>query len=137
MKTGAGIALICVGAILAFAISAHNSVINIQIIGWILMLTGLIGMLVPRRASSWLGRRMVVRRTRTYPGTGPGTTPGRTTVPLDRVEEIPVPPYVANNPGTSRARAGLPEKPTLLRDRDTPRTDAGGESEVIEDLYEQ
>jgi len=133
MRTGAGLALICVGAILAFAVTAHASVINVQVVGWILMLTGLIGMLVPRRAYGWLGRRMVVRRTRTWPGAGPGTG----TVPMDRVEEIPVPPYVARNPGTSRARAGLPPKPTLLRDRDAPRTDANGDSEVIEDLYEQ
>jgi hypothetical protein len=137
MRTGAGLALICVGAILAFAVTAHASVINVQAVGWILMLTGLIGLLVPRRAYGWLGRRMLVRRTRTYPGSGPGAAPGRTTVPVDRVEEIPVPPYVARNPGTSRARVGLPEKPTLLRDQDAPRTEAAGESEVIEDLYEQ
>ena len=135
MRTGAGLALICVGAILAFAVTAHASVINVQVVGWILMLTGLIGMLVPRRAYGWLGRRMLVRRTRTWPGAGPSADSGR--VPVDRVEEIPVPPYVARNPGTSRARAGLPPKPTLLRDPDPPRTREQGESEVIEDLYEQ
>jgi len=137
MRTGAGLALICVGAILAFAVTAHASVINVQVVGWILMLTGLIGMLVPRRAYGWLGRRMVVRRTRTYPGSVPAAAPGRATVPVDQVEEIPVPPYVARNPGTSRARAGLSEKPTLLRDSDAPPTGAQGESEVVEDLYEQ
>jgi uncharacterized protein DUF6458 len=133
MRTGAGLALVCVGAILAFAVTAHTSVINVQVVGWILMLTGVIGMLVPRRAYGWLGRRMVVRRNRTYPG----AAPGRTTVPVDRVEEIPVPPYVARNPGTSRARAGLPDKPTLQTEPYPPGPDAEGESEVIEDLYEQ
>jgi uncharacterized protein DUF6458 len=137
MRTGAGLALICVGAILAFAVTAHTSVINVQAVGWILMLTGLIGMLVPRRAYGWLGRRMVVRRTRTWPGSGSGAVAGRTPVPVDRVEEIPVPPYVARNPGTSRARVGLPDKPTLQTEPYPPGPDAEGKSEVIEDLYEQ
>jgi hypothetical protein len=133
MRTGAGLALICVGAILAFAVTAHASVINVQVVGWILMLTGLIGLLVPRRAYGWLGRRIMVRRTRSWPGASSGTG----TVPVDRVEEVPVPPYVARNPGTSRARAGLPPKPTLLREPYPPGPDAEGDSEVIEDLYEQ
>ena len=119
MRTGAGLALICVGAILAFAVNAHASVINVQAIGWILMLTGLLGMVMPRRAYGWLGRRILVRRTRA------GT------------EEVPVPPYVARNPGTSRIRAGLPPTPSLMRDDTAPRTGAGGDSEVVEDLYEQ
>jgi hypothetical protein len=139
MRTGAGLALICVGAILAFAVNAHVSVINVQVVGWILMLTGVLGMLVPRRAYGWLGRRMLVRHTRTWPGAdpGPGAGTGTGTGAVDRVEEIPVPPYVARNPGTSRARAGLPPTPTLLQDRDVRRAGAGDDSEVIEDLYEQ
>lgn len=120
MRTGAGLALICVGAILAFAINAHTPVINVQVIGWILMLTGLLGMVMPRRAYGWLGRRVLVRRTR------------------GGAEEIPVPPYWARNPGTSRVQAGLPPTPTLLRDDTvTPRTGDGADSEVVEDLYEQ
>ncbi|HEX6452092.1 MAG TPA: DUF6458 family protein [Trebonia sp.] len=137
MRTGAGLALICVGAILAFAVTAHASVINVQAVGWILMLTGLIGLLMPRRAYGWLGRRMLVRRTRSWPGAGPGADSGTSTVPVDRVEEIPVPPYLSHNPGTSRARAGLPPKPTLQREPYPPGPDAEGDSEVIEDLYEQ
>lgn len=109
----------CVGAILAFAINAHNSVINVAIIGWILMLTGLIGMVVPRRAYGWLGRRMLVRRTRT------GT------------EEIPVPPYLARNPGTARERAGLPPKPVLAHDPYAKPRNVAPDSEIIEDLYEE
>lgn len=118
MRTGAGLALICVGAILAFAVNVHDSVINVPIIGWILMLTGLIGMVIPRRAYGWLGRRMLVRRTRS------GT------------EEIPIPPYLARNPGTSRARAGLTPKPILANDPYTRQKDVDPDSEVIEDLYE-
>lgn len=135
MRTGAGLALICVGAILAFAVTAHAPVVNVQVVGWILMLTGVIGLSLPRRAYGWLGRRLMVRRTRTWPGAGPGTGTGTGTV--DRVEEIPVPPYVARNPGTSRVRAGLPPGSSLADDRDAPPPAApGGDTEVIEDLYE-
>lgn len=134
MRTGAGLALICVGAILAFAVNVHASVINVQAVGWILMLTGLIGMVIPRRAYGWLGRRVMVRRTRTWPGAGPGTGSGNGTE--GRVEEIPVPPYVARNPGTSRERAGLPPRLTLQPERDVPPAKPDGEAEVVEDLYE-
>ena len=136
MRTGAGLALICVGAILAFAVTANTSVFDIHIAGWVLMFVGVIGMLIPRRYG-WMGRRMLVRRTRTWPPGQPGT----------RVEEVPVPPYVAQNPGTSRARLGLPPTPSLLHTKagTTPvdaeaaqarRTARPDETEVVEDLYE-
>jgi hypothetical protein len=107
------------------------------------MLVGVIGLLLPNRTAGWLGRRLLVRRT--YPG--------------GRVEHIPVPPYVARNPGTAALEAGIPSRPTLLdednRDlieetegpvypaepgratygRRTVRPTAA--TEVIEDLYEQ
>ena len=98
MKIGSSLALICVGAILAFAVTANTAVFNIHTAGWILMLIGLIGLLMPKRTAGWLGRRLLVRRT--YPG-------GRT-------EHIPVPPYVARNPGTQALEAGLPSRPTLI-----------------------
>jgi hypothetical protein len=107
MKTGAGLALICVGAILAFAVRANTSVFNIHIAGWVIMIVGIAGFFVPRRSYGWLGRRMLVRRTKAWPGN-------------EQVEEIPVPPYVARNPGTSRMQAGLPPTPSLLN---APQTD--------------
>ncbi|HWG01438.1 MAG TPA: hypothetical protein VG164_06270 [Trebonia sp.] len=107
MKTGAGLALICVGAILAFAVRTNTSVFNIHIAGWVIMLVGIAGLFVPRKSYGWLGRRMLVRRTRAWPGN-------------EQVEEIPVPPYVARNPGTSRMQAGLPPTPSLLN---SPQTD--------------
>lgn len=145
MRTGAGLALICLGAILAFAVNVHNSIFNIPIIGWILMLTGLIGMVIPRRAYGWLGRRLLVRRTRPWPGApdsvdadpGPGPDAPAGTVPGERVEEVPVPPYVGRNPGTSRLRAGLPPRPTLEHDPYAAPRDVNPDSEIIEDLYEQ
>ena len=145
MKTGFALGFICLGAILAFAVTGNTSVFNIHTAGWVIMLVGLVGLFLPRRNREWLGRRVVVRRTRGYPGAaGP-------------VEEIPVPPYVARNPGTARIEAGLPARPTLMTEREPgepdpiedaeyeapaatqptatpPRT--APQTEVIEDLYE-
>lgn len=116
MKTGIGLGFICLGAILAFAVTTNTSVFNIHTAGWVIMIIGIIGLVIPRRTYGWLGRRVTVRRVRDYPG--------------GAVEEVAVPPYVARNPGTSRIEAGLPSRPTLMTERPP------GETEVIEDLYE-
>jgi 1,4-dihydroxy-2-naphthoate octaprenyltransferase len=66
MGIGAGLFLIALGAILAFAIDVDLSGINIAVIGWILMLVGIVGILLsifywgPRK------RRGIVRET-VYP----------------------------------------------------------------------
>jgi Domain of unknown function (DUF6458) len=145
MKTGAGLALICVGAILAFAVTGNTSDFNIHTAGWVLMLVGLVGLLLPGRTYGWLGRRLQVRRT--YPAPRAGR----------------VPPYGARNPGTSALEAAPPSRPTLLDqqadlieetevvdyDDSQPGTARPGTvyvppshqpaatTEVIEDLYEQ
>jgi hypothetical protein len=64
MRTATGLALIAIGAILAFAVSQSPSFLNLQIVGWVLILTGVAGMVVPRRGYGWLRRRVVVRRPR-------------------------------------------------------------------------
>lgn len=61
MKTAPGLALIAIGAILAFAVTGHPGWLNVQAVGWVLMLIGLAGLFVPRRGYGWL-RRRVVRR---------------------------------------------------------------------------
>ena len=145
MRTGIALGFICLGAILAFAVTGNTSVFNIHTAGWVIMLVGLVGLFLPRRNRAWLGRRVVVRRTRSYPSDA------------GQVEEIPVPPYVARNPGTARIEAGLPARPTLQTERqqglDDPIEDAENQApvaaqptaapprtaprtEVIEDLYE-
>jgi hypothetical protein len=88
MRTATGLGLIALGAILAFAVQGHPSWLNIQVVGWIIMLTGAVGMAIPRRSYGWLRRRMVLRR-------GPGGRPV-----VDRVEERHYPPYVMLNPGS-------------------------------------
>lgn len=137
MRTGIGLAFICLGAILAFAVKGSPSFLDLHTAGWVIMIIGLLGLVVPRRTYGWLGRRIVRR---TYPG-------GRV------VEEVPVPPYTTANPGTQRIDAGLGPEPTLLEDADIDpvveaadpaqpryrvvRPPAQARTEVIEDLYEQ
>ena len=93
MRTATGLTLIAFGAILAFAVQGHPSWLNIQVVGWVIMLTGVAGMAIPRRGYGWLRRRMVLRR-------GPGGRPV-----VDRVEEKRYPPYIMLNPA-SNAVAG-------------------------------
>ena len=64
MKTGTGLALICLGAILAFALNANTSVFNWTIAGWVIMLVGVIGLGIPRRGYAWVSRRLFVRQAR-------------------------------------------------------------------------
>ena len=61
MKTATGLALIAIGAILAFAVTGHPGWLNVQAAGWVLVLVGLAGMFVPRRGYGWLKRRVVRR----------------------------------------------------------------------------
>ena len=96
MRTATGLGLIALGAILAFAVQGHPSWLNIQVVGWIIMLTGVVGMAIPRRGYGWLRRRMVLRR-------GPGGQPV-----VDRVEEKRYPPYMMLNPGGSAVVGDAP-----------------------------
>jgi hypothetical protein len=148
MKTGAGLAFICVGAILAFAVTTNTSVFNLHTAGWVIMVVGVVGLLVPRRTYGRLGQRLI-----------------RRTYPVTEVEEVSVPGYVAREPGTARVRAGLPtatagrnaspgggtsagtagdtrpipEVPgaTVVVPGATVRPAPPVETEVIEDIYEE
>src|SRR6516165_6245746 len=110
MRTATGLGLIAFGAILAFAVRGHPSWLNIQVVGWVIMLTGVAGMALPRRGYGWLRRRMVLRR-------GPGGRPI-----VDRVEEKRYPPYIMLNPGgdgvASEATADVPTVVEPLEDPD-------------------
>ena len=61
MKTATSLAIVAVGAILAFAVTGHPGWLNVQAAGWVLILVGLAGMFIPRSGYGWL-RRQVVRR---------------------------------------------------------------------------
>jgi len=129
MKIGSGLALICIGAILAFAVTANTSAFNLHTAGWVLMLIGVIGLVLPGRTAGWLGR----------------------------VERVPVQSYVAGTPGDPVTRPGLPARPTLLDQEDdlieearpgydvVQETESTGYrpsakptvTEVVEDVYEE
>jgi hypothetical protein len=76
MRTASGLVLVAIGAILAFAVTTSPSFLNLQVAGWVLIVTGVAGMVIRRRGSGW---RRVVRRPRgtaVNPGNGrrpPGT----------------------------------------------------------------
>lgn len=82
MRTATGLTLVAIGAILAIAVTAQPSFINLHVTGFVIALTGVAGLLVPRRGYSWLRRRVTVRRGRGQ---------------VAQVEEA-VPPYLAINP---------------------------------------
>ncbi len=137
MKTGMGLAIIAVGAILAFAVTTNTSVFNLHTAGWVLMVIGILGIAIPRRGYGWVGRRLFVRQARWRPS--------------GRVEEVTYPTYVNRNPANTRVQARLPAPGALgspeaahhidaapsTRDLSTESTGPRpGETEVIEDIYE-
>ena len=136
MKTATGLTLIAIGAILAFAVTTNAWFFNVNVAGYVIMLTGLAGLFIPRRSYSRLNQRLVRRRTRTWPN---GT--------VVETRETTVPPYVVTNPGDETQQAGLPGVPSIppdptVRSVMTPgagQTGAAGQrggedSEIIEQL---
>jgi disulfide bond formation protein DsbB len=61
MKSATALTTLAVGAIFAFAVTAHPSFLNLQILGWVLMLTGITGLIIPRRGRGWLRRSVLVK----------------------------------------------------------------------------
>jgi hypothetical protein len=60
MKTATSLTLVAIGAILAFAVTAQPSFFSFHTAGWVLMVIGIVGAVVPRRGYGWLRRRLVV-----------------------------------------------------------------------------
>jgi membrane-bound ClpP family serine protease len=130
MKTGAGLALIAFGAILAFAVNSTPSWLNLHVVGWVLMLVGLVGLVIPRSTYGWVNRRIQTRRT-TYPAT--------------RVR----PAQYTTRPASGSLEAGTAPQPTFVDQEDVidgttlngeptaPYRTVNGQTEVIEDVYEQ
>lgn len=85
MKTATGLTLLAGGAILAFAVRASPPGLNLNTAGWVVMLTGVAGFLLPRRASGWLRSRVMARRS-----TG-GQVAGQ-------IGDMPYPQYVLRDP---------------------------------------
>ncbi len=113
MKTGAGLGLVAVGAILAFAVTAHPSGLNLQAAGWVLIVIGLAGMFVPRRGYGWLRRRMVIPSRATARGRAAAMSgaamPG-TVVTTEQLDEVPMAgPDPAVYPGRQLSKAEADE----------------------------
>jgi hypothetical protein len=128
MRTGMGLFLIGVGGILAFAVTANTNVFNLHTAGYVFMVIGILGLAIPRRGYSWVGRRLFVRQTRWRGG-------NRIT------DEVVYPTYVNRNPADTRVQAlGGPEGSAQARDASTdphiPRQGGGGYSETVEDVYD-
>ena len=118
--TGTGLTLIALGAILAFAVQGHPSWLNIQVVGWVLMLTGIVAMAFPRRGYGWLRRRIVLRR-------GPGGRPV-----VDPVQEKRYPPYIMLNPASEGLSGEVihepaPDAPTISEPLGDPPVAGPGE----------
>ena len=66
MGFGIGIFLAAIGAVLAFAVSAEVSGVNIHTVGWILLIVGIIGVVLSMIFwSSWAGPGYYTSRRRT------------------------------------------------------------------------
>jgi hypothetical protein len=91
MGIGGSIFLLAVGAILAFAVNANFSGIDINVIGWILMAAGLIGLVITLWFWNSRRRTVVTRQTQAgggYPSNGQYSNEYRET----RREDVPPPP---------------------------------------------
>lgn len=62
MRTATGLTLLALGAVLAFATKGHPAWLNIQVVGWVIMLTGAAGLLVPNSSYAAVRRRVVRKR---------------------------------------------------------------------------
>jgi hypothetical protein len=94
MGIGGSIFLLAVGAILAFAVNADISGLDINVIGWILMAAGLIGLII----TLWYWnsrRRTVVTRQTAAPVADPNVYPNqqvRSEYRETRRDDAPPPP---------------------------------------------
>ncbi len=93
MKIATGLTLLAVGAIFAFAVRTSPPGVNIHTVGWVIMLTGVAGILLPGRASGWLRRRITVRRNLAEPNSGRS----------DGSDRGSYPPYVLRDPAALAA----------------------------------
>jgi hypothetical protein len=145
MKTATGLTLVAIGAILAFAVNAHLQVLNLQVVGWVIILTGIAGIFVPRSAYGQMRRRVVYRRT---PRAGAVSVAGDASA-APYIVDTPAPPAVVD---TSTPPAVVDTStPPVAVDTSTPPIEAGvtgpfgtaeppapqSESEIVEEYFEE
>lgn len=122
MKTATSLTLLAIGAILAFAVTAHPSFFSFRVAGWVLMVVGAVGAVLPRRGNSWLRRRIVLTGT------------GRRRVVIDRERRPWQLPKLLQTGVVTRRRSNIPpiEPVDVLAGEPV-----SGEEAVDEDTIEQ
>jgi hypothetical protein len=123
MNNAWGLTLIAIGAIFAFAISGHPSWIDLHIVGWVIMITGIIGMILKRVDTDRLPKWVYIWRSsrrQQPPGGQPAAITG-TVISGDPAPGGGAPPPASTPGGTP---GGMP-----------PSTPAPGET--FRDPYEE
>jgi hypothetical protein len=121
MKTATSLTLLAIGAILAFAVTAHPSFFSFRVAGWVLIVVGAVGAVLPRRGSGWLRRRVVLTGT------------GRRRVVIDRGQRPWQLPKLLQNGVVTRRRDPIPPLDPI----DVVGNPVSGEEAVDEDTIEQ
>jgi hypothetical protein len=80
MKKMTGLTLLSIGAILSFAVNVHPWFISPQIVGLVLMLTGITGLCLNLRGTGWVQRQLEAIRQLLAQDAG---LPGGDRVPLN------------------------------------------------------
>jgi hypothetical protein len=124
MKTATGLTMLAVGAILAFAVSASPPGLNLNIAGWVIMLTGAAGILLPSRASGWLRRHVLVRKSPGVPAADETGATGEID-PTGATGGIAYPEYVLRDPAAVAS--------AILRDAELAGT-ADDDLQTVADL---
>jgi len=100
MRTGTGIILITTGAILLFALTGGSPHwLNLHVVGVILILTGALGLLLPRLSSGPLHRGRLRRWDRPAEPADPGPAPARAAP--GSYDDRPAPATGTTGPGDS------------------------------------
>jgi hypothetical protein len=112
IKMATSLTLVAAGAIIAFAITAHVAFLNLQVAGWVFILTGVAGAIISR--NSWLRRALIVKGAigaAAAGGTGQRPPPSRRPVPGSHPAAVPdAMPAPARSawPGSSASSGGSP-----------------------------
>jgi hypothetical protein len=89
MKSATALTILAVGAVFAFAVTAHPSFLNVQVLGWVLMLTGIVGLIIPRRGRGWLRRSVLVKGSPEFTEETADATSRKPIAPLEPAESAP------------------------------------------------
>jgi hypothetical protein len=118
MKTATALIVMAVGAVFAFAVDLHFSFLNLQAAGWILMLLGAAGLIVPQRGYGWLRRQVILHR-------------GADGRPVADFRRRNVPPYLMINPVGAPAAAF----DTSVMPAEAEVTYAVPDEEIVEEFF--